>query len=64
MCPPGQGTKHVLAAQVYLSISLVGFTRVISCLLLLDGVAGTVGTTLSGIMIARLALPGEHREMS
>ena len=34
MSPVGQGTKCVLAAQVYLSISLVGVTRVISFLLL------------------------------
>ena len=33
--PTGQGTKRVLAAQFYLSISLVGFTRVISFLFLL-----------------------------
>ena len=33
MSPVGQGTTCVLAAQFYLSISLVGFTRVISFLL-------------------------------
>ena len=35
MSPVGQGTKHVLAAQVYLSLSLVVFARVIIFLLLL-----------------------------
>ncbi len=37
MSPVGQGTNHVLAAQFCLSISLVGFTRVISFLPLLLG---------------------------
>ena len=38
MNPIGQATKHVLAAQFYLSISLVGFTRVISFHLLLASI--------------------------
>ena len=49
MRPVGQGTKRVLAAQFYLSVSLVGFTRVISFLLLLADLA-TCNSWLNSII--------------
>ena len=58
MSPVGQGTKCVLAAQFYLSISLVGFTRVTSFLLLLTDCPGMMARPCKSAPGGMMPSPG------